>query len=144
VASRQKPLHHEVATFVMHHLGKGCFAPHTGVDWPAWRSFVYLVECYAHGGGDYAIIAMRGAVRCAQPHADVLRTFAQAIPAVMDWGDVARLWPRVAEGILVRNMHQLDARLLTAVERSEVGRNGLGGKKRLHGWRPAPAEGASS
>lgn len=144
MASRQKPLHHEVATFVLHHLGKGCFSPMTGQDWPAWRAFVYLVECYTHGGGHDAITAMRATVRCAQPHEDVLHTFVQAIPAIMDWGDVARLWPRVADGILVRDRHHLDARLLTAVERSEVGRNGLGGKRRLHGWRPAPAEGVST
>jgi hypothetical protein len=135
VSARQKPLFREVASFVQYHLGKDCFAPHTGQDWPAWRAFVYLVECYSHGGGQDAILAMRATVRCAQPHAKVLRTFVQVIPAVMDWGDVSRLWPQVAEGILVRD-NEIDARQITAIERFEVGRNGLGKKTRLHGWQP--------
>lgn len=130
MASRTKPLHQEVAKFVTFHLGKGCFAPHTGCDWPAWRAFVYLVECYSHGGGQDALLAMRATVRCAQPHAKVLRTFTQAIPAVMDWGDVRRLWPQAAEGIRLRDMNQFDARQLTALERSDHH------PTRLHGWQP--------
>lgn len=131
------PLHREVARFVQHHLGKDCFAPHTGTDWPAWRAFVYLVECYSHGGGDHAIAAMRATVRCAQPHEKVLRTFVQAIPAIMDWGDVARLWPQIGD-VWLRDGEDpsCDARQLTAIERSEVGRNGLGGRTTVHGWKP--------
>jgi hypothetical protein len=121
VSARQKPLHQEVAKFVEWHLGRGCFAPHTGQDWPAWRGFVYLVECYSHGGGEAAIAAMRATVRCAQPHGLVLRTFVQAIPAVMDWGDVRRLWPQIAEGIQIeRDVYtpSIDARELHAIERT--------------------------
>lgn len=134
MSARPKPLHREVALFVEHHLRKGCFAPHTGQDWPAWRAFVYLVECYSHGGGHDAIIAMPATVRCAQRREDILRTFVQTIPAVMDWGDVAHLWPRIADGILLPDGS--DPRLIAAVERCEVGKNGLGNKVRLHGWRP--------
>jgi hypothetical protein len=137
VTARPKPLHVEAVHFVRHHLGKGCFAPHTGCDWAAWRSFVYLVECYSFGGSQHAIAAMREVVRAAQPREDILITFVQAIPNVIDWGDVARLWPLVADGIVLRgDEHSRDPRQLTAIERIEAGRNGLGGKHVLHGWCP--------
>ena len=150
MSTRQKPPHVEAVHFVRHHLGKGCFAPLTGCDWSAWRAFVYLVECYSHGGAQHAISAMRETIRCAQANEDVLCTFVQTIPAVMDWGDVARIWPKIAEGLLAHSRSTsltIDARLIGAVERCGVDRNGLGGTRTLHAWRastPAPIEGAIS
>jgi hypothetical protein len=133
MSARAKPLHQEVAKFVEFHLGRGCFAPLTGQDWPAWKSYVYLVQCYSHGGGESAIAAMRHTVRCAQAHERVLRCFVQAIPAVMDWGDVRRLWPQV-----VGNLHEIrladgspsSPLVLAAIERSTID------PKHVTIWRP--------
>ncbi len=144
--AREKPLHEQMVQFCKHHLGKECFAPLTGQDWPAWTAFVYLLQCLAHGGGDTAIAAMRATVASAQRTEAVLRVFAQAIPGVMDWGDVARLWPRIADGITTYG--GLDARTLFAIERNEFYRGDskhIQEKRTAWGWRPAPvvAEGAS-
>lgn len=132
---RAKPLHQEVAKFVEHHLERGCFAPFTGQDHPSWRAFVYLLECYSHGGGAHAITALRATVRCAQPTERVLRCFVQAIPAVMDWGDVRRLWPKVVEdvlpSILLADGHQSSPLVLGAFERTERG----DGTKHVTIWR---------
>jgi hypothetical protein len=138
VSSRQIPRHIEATRFVTHHLGKGCFAPFTGQDYPAWRAFVYLVECYANGGGLGAIEAMQFTVRCAQLHERVLRCFVQAIPAVMDWGDVRRLWPQIARDLAIYfDDGRFDLAIhLAASERCQVGRNGLGGHVVLHGVAP--------
>lgn len=122
--AREKPLHEQMVQFVKYHLGKDCFAPFTGTDYPAWAAFVYLLQCFAHGGGDTAIAAMRQTIATVQHSGAVLRVFVQAIPGVMDWGDVARLWPRIAEGVQVIGWRERgdtsDARYLYAVERSEV------------------------
>lgn len=135
MSARQKPLHQEVAKFVIFHLGKGCFVPFTGTDWPAWRAFVYLVQCYSHGGSENAIAAMRATVRCAQPSADILRCFVQAIPAVMDWGDVARLWPRISEDIRLHTYDRGDdVRQIAAYERAMGRDEKPTDNVRLHGW----------
>lgn len=133
---RDKPLIDEVASFVKHHQGdKGCFAPFTGQDYPAWCAFVHLVQCWTRGGGNDAIVAMRATVRCAQP--SVLHLFVQAIPAVGDWCHVAQLWPLVAEGIVARDGS--DARLLAAIERHmdyDQNDKPLGTRAiHHHGWR---------
>lgn len=117
--AREKPLHEQMVKFCKYHLGKDCFAPLTGGDWPAWTAFVYLLQCYAHGGSENAFSAMRATLRCAQRTEPVLRVFVQAIPGVMDWGDVARLWPRLVEPI-ERDVDGQDLRTLYAVERCEV------------------------
>ena len=114
--TKTKPLCQDVVHFVRHHLGKDCFAPLTGGDWPAWHAFVHLVQAYAHGGGQNAIAAMRCTVKCAQPTTAVLRCFVQAIPAVMDWSDVARLWPLVGDLWIREDNTTYDARLIHAIE----------------------------
>lgn len=72
----------------------------------------YLLQCFAHGGGDEAIAAMRATVQCAQSTHAVLRVFVQAIPGVMDWQDVARVWPKISPPNSPSD--------LFAIERSEV------------------------
>jgi hypothetical protein len=136
VSTRPKPLHQEVAKFVEYHLERGCFAPFTGQDFPAWRAFVYLLECYSHGGGESAIAAMRATVRCAQPHERVLRCFVQAIPAVMDWGDV-RLWTKIAGDLTtcLADGSTTNALVLAAFERTEL----AGGEERVTIWRSIDA-----
>lgn len=137
--SRDKLLS-DTVKFCRYHLGKYCFAPLTGGDWPAWSAFVYLVQCYSHGGGTDAIAAMRATVRCAQRTEAVLGVFVQAIPAVMDWGDVARLWPQITPGEYLRDAKR-PAIELYAIERSEHYR---GESKQMEttrtswGWRPMP------
>jgi hypothetical protein len=121
--SRATPLHKDAQKFCRYHIGKDCFAPFTGQDSPAWTAFVYLLECYSHGGGDEAITAMRATIRCAQLRWSVLSVFVQAIPAVMDWGDVARLWPRLVEPI-EHDINGQDIRALYAIERTEAYRGG--------------------
>jgi len=132
MSARQKPLHQEIAKFVEFHLGKGCFAPMTGQDFPAWRAFVYLIECHAHGGGSRTIQALRATVRCAQQNERVLRCFVQAIPGVMDWGDVRRLWPQIAHDLTVEldDGEPASALVLGAYERSSID------PTRVTIWRP--------
>jgi hypothetical protein len=134
MTAREKPLHLQTVQFCRYHLGKHCFGPFTGQDIPAWNSFVYLLQCYSHGGGELAIDAMRAVVRCAQPSKVILEVFVQAIPGVLDWGDVAKLWPEVAHGLSVAGQ---PAYTLQAVERSEVYRkasNAVEVTTRRHGW----------
>lgn len=102
--------------FVLWHLGRGAFAPHTGQDWPAWGAFVHLAQCWTCGGGIDAVNAMRATLLCAQPTEAVLSTFVQAIPAVGDWCHVRELWPQIAGAIVLRGTTRT-ARELAAVER---------------------------
>lgn len=85
--------------FCHHHLGKGCFAPHTGQDMQAWIAFVYLLEMYARGddrGRAAAIKAMRILVtEGTQDSYAIHETLCQAIPAVLDWTDVHKIWPQL-------------------------------------------------
>lgn len=85
----------QAITFCKYHLGKHCFAPFTGQDWPAWIAFVYLLQTWGSGGGEQAIVAMRETVKCAQPK--VRELFVQAIPAMLDWGHVEEIWPRLVD-----------------------------------------------
>jgi hypothetical protein len=96
--SRDKIPHKEAITFCRWHLGKGCFAPLTGQDWPAWIAFCYLLTCWGCGGGTMAIAAMRATVASAQSTPAVRRVFVQAIPAMLDWCHVAQLWPQLVDG----------------------------------------------
>lgn len=143
--------------FVEAHLGKGCFAPHTGQDWPAWCSFVYAMQCWTHGGGDDAIDAMRANVRCAQPMVKILQTFVQAIPAIGDWRHVSMLWPTITREqadllppdsslVQYRGMRVLgeppdfDARELCALEicwnyDEKTNKRTTVHSQTLHGWR---------
>lgn len=116
--AKQPNLPNEVKQFCRWHLGRDCFAPMTGQDWPAWNAFVHLVQCWTHGGGEHAIEAMKATVRCAQPTSAVLRCFVQAIPAVGDWCHVRELWPKIASGLAVESA-PVDAREMFAVERGE-------------------------
>lgn len=115
----EKPLHRKMVDFCKYHLGKECFASFTGQDVPTWNAFVYLLQCYAHGGGEPALLALKATVRCAQGRESVLRVFVQAIPGVLDWGDVARLWPMIVGETYLDDI-QRPARDLFAIERTEV------------------------
>lgn len=141
--SRTQPLDKEIQVFCRYHLGKGCFAPFTGQDWPAWQAFVYLLRCYSTGGGDAAIVAMRATLDAAQHTESILSVFVQAIPGVLDWGDVARLWPKICDRIYVKGAPAdgvaNDPRRIVAVEKSEVYRKGCDQVEtvvRHHGWTP--------
>jgi hypothetical protein len=94
-AQGRAPLNKATA-FCKHHLGKRCFAPHTGQDHAAWRAFVYLLELWAysdHNGKKAAIDAMRVVLKSAQQSQAIHMTFVQAIPAILDWSDTANIWP---------------------------------------------------
>lgn len=103
--------------FVEYHLGKRVFAPFTGTDLPAWRSFVHLIECYSHGGGELAVTAMSCVIRLAQPK--VWNVFVQSIPAVMDWSTVAELWPQIVQQTDLAAPIRLRFAELSATERIE-------------------------
>lgn len=120
MSRREKSTLDHVRVFVKAHLGKDCFAAFTGTDSRAWSAFVYLVELYSVSGQTQALDAMRWTVRCAQRKEDVLRVFVQAIPAVMDWGDVARLWPTIVRGGPSDQLAQSGYHSLSAIERREV------------------------
>lgn len=88
----------QARTFCKVHLGKHCFAPFTGQDNSAWSAFVYLLEMYSRGdevGRESAISGMRACLRGCQNTKTVHELFAQAIPAVLDWGDADRIWPQL-------------------------------------------------
>jgi len=85
------------AEFIRAHLGRDAFAPLTGTDWRAWHAFVHLVELWGVSRDPRALDAMRACLACAQVrHEDVMQIFVQTIPAMLDWGDVAAIWPRIA------------------------------------------------
>lgn len=92
--SREPIAYKEAQKFLRWHLGKGCFAPFTGQDWSAWLSFCYLLQLWGRGGGDDAIDAMRATLRCCQTKCHPV--FVQTIPAMLDWGHVEEIWPRIA------------------------------------------------
>lgn len=147
--AREKPLIDRTRQFVRWHLGRDCFAPHTGQDWPAWCAFVHLVQCWTSGGGEAAIAAMSQTIQCAQPIHSVLRTFIQVIPAVGDWCHIAQLWPKIAAPMFERDrilaerggVFTGDVRLMTAWERDvsyDDKHKPIPGSDRitLHGWDP--------
>ncbi len=85
--------------FVRQHLGAGCFAPFTGQDAAAWRTFVCALELHAmadESGRHSAHAIMVAAVDAAQDTRAVLRVFVQAIPAILCWQDAILIWPRLA------------------------------------------------
>lgn len=141
---REKPLHEQMQTFCRWHLGKGCFAPFTGGDWPAWQAFCYLLRSYTNGGGVHAIAALKATLACAQHTEAVLRVFVQTIPGAIDWGDVARLWPTIADGVKFKgprcdDREHDDVRRITAINRYEAYRNGSDKLEMFvehHGWNP--------
>lgn len=97
MATRPKTSEKIASEFVRGHLGRGAFAPLTGTDWRAWKAFVYLVELWGVSRDPRALEAMRATVACAQTrHEDVMKVFVQTIPAMLDWCDVAILWPKIA------------------------------------------------
>ncbi len=105
MSARAKPAYKQIVDFCTYHLGKGCFAPHTGYDWSAWVAFVYLCEAYArgdHAGRPAAIAAMREILAGVQNDEQIHQTFAQAIAGVLDWSDVPRIWPQLQSNWHVR------------------------------------------
>lgn len=90
----QAVLHKDAIKFCRHHLGKGCFAPFTGGDWPAWIAFCYLLQAYgagcAYGRAD-RLDAMRACLKLAH-HRKLYPVFVQAIPAILDWSHVDEIW----------------------------------------------------
>lgn len=94
--AREAIPHKEAITFCKWHLGKGCFAPFTGGDWPAWIAFCYLLRAYGagcgYGRGD-RFVAMRATIMLAQR--SVWPVFVQTIPAMLDWGYVEEIWPQL-------------------------------------------------
>ncbi len=135
-----KPLDKELQVFCRYHLGKGCFAPFTGQDFPAWQAFVYLLRCYAHGGNESAIAAMRATLDCVQHTEAVLSVFVQSIPGVLDWGDVGRIWPKLCDRIFIRGAREpIDVRAFVAIEKTEAYRKGSDQVEviiKRHGWQP--------
>lgn len=115
----EKPLHEQMQTFCRYHLGKSCFAPFTGGDWPAWMAFCYLLRPYSNGGGANAIDALRATLACAQHTKPVLVVFLQTIPGALDWGYIQKLWPVIADRVIVRDVADKDPFKLHAIERCE-------------------------
>lgn len=147
---KERPLLDKARDFTKWHLGRDCFAPFTGSDFPAWSAFVHLVELWTREGGVHAVNAMAATVRCAQPTEAVLRVFVQAIPCVGDWPHVRGLWPQVAAGVVLRDVKPTvlttsissdDARVLAAIERCaeyDKDTHKVIGTRAIyrHGWTP--------
>lgn len=95
--TQPKPPPKIASEFIRAHLGRGAFAPLTGTDWRAWNAFVYLLELWGVSRDPRVLDAMRSTLACAQTwHEDVMQIFVQTIPAMLDWSDVAVLWPKIA------------------------------------------------
>lgn len=114
--TKPKPSTTVAQDFVRAHLGRGAFAPLTGTDWRAWSAFVYLLELYGVSRDPRSVDAMRATLACAQ--ASVMDIFIQTIPAILDWYNVAELWPQIAPERAARELAAIDV----------VGENG-------HVWR---------
>lgn len=75
---------------------KNVFAPLTGQDYQAYRTFVHALELWSYcdsEGGKHALACMKHAVSAMQPHT---RWVARAtIPHLLDWGDQETLWPQI-------------------------------------------------
>lgn len=88
------------AAFIRGHLGRGAFAPLTGTDTRAWHAFVYLLELYGSTRSQLALDALRQCYACTLrgygEQVNVAEVFRQTIPAMLDWSDVAKLWPLIA------------------------------------------------
>lgn len=96
MSTRAPVTYKEAIKFCHYHLGRDCFAAFTGADWPAWISFVYLLELYGRSSYRGSVIeAMKATLRCAQNREDIHQLFVQAIPAVLDWSDAAKIWPEL-------------------------------------------------
>lgn len=94
MSTKEKPAYKVAQQFVRAHLGRGAFAPLTGTDWRAWHAFVYLLELWGVSRDPRAVEAMRSCIACAQT--SVMDVFIQTIPAMLDWCDVAVLWPKIS------------------------------------------------
>lgn len=72
------------------------FAPLTGQDYPAYRTFLHALELYIYcddEGRKHALLCMYHAVKAMQPHTQwVCRA---SIPHLLDWGDQQTLWPQI-------------------------------------------------
>ena len=110
--ARERIAYKDAITFCKWHLGKHCFAPLTGQDWPAWIAFCYLLQCWGRGGGETAVLAMRLTVASAQSKQNVREVFLQAIPAMLDWSHARELWPQLVDG---------DDQNMTPVHRTDLG-----------------------
>lgn len=95
---REKPLHKEVAAFVIWHLhDRSAFAPLTGTDYDAWHAFIYLVRLWGRVRSPDVVAALRAVVHTAQArHEDVMAVFKKSIPSLLDWSDEVKLWPQIA------------------------------------------------
>jgi hypothetical protein len=91
-----KSEHERVQQWLAHRYGSGALAPLTGQDSRAFTAAVYTIALW--GGSDkdgkaHAVKALRSLVMAMQPH--TRSTVRAAIPAVLDWGYEAELWPLV-------------------------------------------------
>jgi fermentation-respiration switch protein FrsA (DUF1100 family) len=103
---KPKPSTQVASEFVRAHLGKHAFAPLTGTDWRAWYAFVYLLELYGVSRDPRSIHAMKSTLACAQ--ASVMDIFIQTIPAMLDWCNVAELWPLIRPAGVADNLAAID------------------------------------
>ena len=92
-----KPLHKEVAEFVIFHLAdKSAFSPFTGTDYSAWHAYIYLVRLWGRTRSDDVAAAMRAVVHTAQVrNHDVMAVFKKSIPCLLDWSDEPKLWSQI-------------------------------------------------
>lgn len=93
----EKPLHKQVAEFVIHHLAdKRAFAPFTGTDYDAWHAYIHLIRLWGRTRSDDVVAALRAVVHTAQTrNDDVMAVFKKAIPCLLDWSDEPKLWGQI-------------------------------------------------
>ena len=93
----EKPLHKQVAEFVIFHLAdNGAFAPFTGTDYDAWHAYIHLIRLWGRTRSDDVVTALRAVVHTAQTrNEDVMAVFKKSIPCLLDWSDESKLWPLI-------------------------------------------------
>lgn len=106
------PTQKRVREFISHHRGKFWSAPFVGSTMPAFWAYCYMLDAYARADGREAphlLNAMREIVAMLQE--SELPAAQMAIPALLDWTDVERIWPRIApEAFKLRDFRPVNCR----------------------------------
>ncbi len=89
----------QVKGFLKIFCGKDWGAPFVSTTFPMFWSYCHLVEAWLradHLEQPHIEAAMRSILAVFEHHGHGMRAAQLAIPAIGDWGHVAKLWPAIA------------------------------------------------
>jgi hypothetical protein len=92
----KEPRHVHAQRWLRRRYGAHVFAPFSSQDWRAFVPALYAILLWCGSDNDNrrrAVDALRALVGCMQPH--TRNRVRAAIPALLDWGHEAELWPLV-------------------------------------------------